>query len=141
MPIIVVQASVPTPGHRAPERHPAVVHVNVDSPIPHAFHPRVYANYVPAPSQGAARGTYRVPQRVKHPHPAPAPVPTTTVPCNCESAHCAHHGGQLVSPDGYPHSDPCPNPAGRYRMDYVGEVCDQCADVTLAIAPGLIYED
>jgi len=48
--------------------------------------------------------------------------------CNCESAYCRHHGGQLVGPDGYPTCDPCSGqPTGRYRMAFVGDVCELCA--------------
>ena len=41
--------------------------------------------------------------------------------CNCESSYCAHAWR------------PCPTPAdGTVRMDYVGDVCHTCAQVTIA---------
>lgn len=53
--------------------------------------------------------------------------------CNCESAHCAHHGGDLEKVT----CDPCTNDAdGTYVMEYVGEVCEECANVALADAYG-----
>jgi hypothetical protein len=55
--------------------------------------------------------------------------------CNCESAYCDHHGGDLTGE--YPTCDPCPNPCdGRTTMLYVGAVCDACAAVARATGAG-----
>lgn len=55
--------------------------------------------------------------------------------CNCESSYCVHHN---------PDDDtcaPCTREAdGTLRMDYVGIVCETCANVTrLTGAPDLIH--
>lgn len=45
--------------------------------------------------------------------------------CNCESAYCYEHGGDVEKRT----CDPCPNEAdGRFLMDMVGPVCERCAD-------------
>jgi hypothetical protein len=99
---VVVQTTVATPGHRAEERHPAVVLIKQPNTCNGHRRPRVYANWVGRP-QNMPTG-YRVPQRPKHEHPRPVPVEAIWK-CNCGQPfatyqYLMHHVIEI-----HPHSD------------------------------------
>lgn len=78
---------------------------------------------------GALIGGYRWTAAVVGPNPGRQAGATW---CGCESSWCDHHGGNARTrrPDEYPDCRPCSGaPTGRYAMDFIGDVCAQCAAV------------